>query len=116
MVTISRKEYEGLKSQLSAALLLINELQEQIGFMKNGRNSRTSSTPSSQDYGKTKIYNSREKSTKKTGGQEGHEGSSLKMSENPDRTLHYLPQYCHHIVVQSSTRIRNRSHTVESKK
>jgi len=96
MVTISRKEYEGLRSQLSAALLLIEELQEQIGFMKNGRNSRTSSTPSSQDYGKTKIYNSREKSTKKTGGQKGHKGSSLKMNETPDKTLHYLAQYCNH--------------------
>jgi len=110
LISILRKENEGLKSQLSVALALIKDLQQEIRFLKNGRNSRTSSTRNSQDYGKTKVYNSREKSTRKTGGQKGHKGSSLKMSENPDKTLHYLPQYCNHCGAEFSKNTPQKLH------
>lgn len=107
-VTISKREYDTLKREnaeskqaLSEALALIKKLQlevknlrTEIQLLKNGRNSRTSSTPSSQDYGRSNKYNSREKSGKKPGGQNGHMGSSLKMSEKPDETKRYLPRYC----------------------
>ena len=66
-----------------------------IRLLKNGRKSDTSSTPSSQDYGKSRKNNNlREKSGKKSGGQFGHKGSSLKMSEEPDEIKKYIPQYC----------------------
>jgi transposase len=107
-VTISKREYDNLKREnselkqaLSEALSLIKELQievnnlrTEIKLLKNGRNSRTSSTPSSHDYGRGNKFNSREKSGRKPGGQKGHGGSSLKMSKSPDETIKYFPKYC----------------------
>jgi transposase len=83
-----------LKRQLSKALSLIKELQIEIQLLKNGRNSNTSSTPSSQDYTRSNKFNSRQKSNRKSGGQKGHKGSSLKMNENPDEVQTYIPGYC----------------------
>jgi transposase len=100
-ITISRKEYDNLKrdnaelkQQLSEALSMIRDFQIEIQFLKNGRKSDTSSTPSSQDYGRSNKYNLREKSNRKSGGQIGHKGSSLKMNENPDEIEKYIPVYC----------------------
>ena len=95
-VTISKKEYDGLKEQLSAALKLIVELQAEIKLLKNGRNSNTSSTPSSQDYGAGRKVNLREKTNRKSGGQKGHKGRSLKMSPTPGQIVEHRPGYCNH--------------------
>lgn len=83
-----------MKRQLSEALSLIRDLQIEIQLLKNGRNSNTSSTPSSHDYGRSKRNNLREKTNRKSGGQVGHKGSSLKMSEKPDEIQKYIPRYC----------------------
>lgn len=72
----------------------IVSLQEQIQLLKNGRNSNTSSTPPSQDIGRSNKKNSREKSSRKNGGQEGHEGVTLQMKENPDEVVEHRPNYC----------------------
>ena len=103
-ITITKQEYLGLKqenAELKQALSLIKilraevkSLKTEIQLLKNGRNSRTSSTPSSQDYGSSNKYNSRVRTGKKPGGQKGHKGSSLKMSGNPDEIKEYLPKYC----------------------
>ncbi|GHV25830.1 hypothetical protein FACS1894176_05330 [Bacteroidia bacterium] len=48
MITISRAEYEQLKSQaaeLAELKLLVVRLMEEIALLKNGHNSKTSSTP-----------------------------------------------------------------------
>lgn len=73
---------------------MIRDLQIEIQLLKNGRKSDTSSTPSSQDYGRSNKYNLREKSNRKSGGQIGHKGSSLKMVEKPDEIQKYIPRYC----------------------
>ena len=83
-----------MRQQLSKALSLIRDLQTEIKLLKNGRKSDTSSTPSSQDYGNSNKYNLREKSNRKSGGQIGHKGSSLKMSEKPDEIQKHIPKYC----------------------
>lgn len=83
-----------MKQQLRDALILIKELQIEIKLLKNGRNSNTSSTPSSHDYGRSNKFNLREKSNRKSGGQTGHKGSSLKMSEKPDEIQKHIPKYC----------------------
>ncbi|MCF6357848.1 MAG: DUF6444 domain-containing protein [Draconibacterium sp.] len=80
-----------MKQQLLELLFLIKELQIEIKLLKNGRNSNTSSTPSSHDYGRSNKFNLREKSNKKSGGQPGHKGSSLKMSEKPDEIQKHIP-------------------------
>ncbi len=74
--------------------MLIEQLRIEIELLKNGRKSDTSSTPSSQDYGRSNKFNFREKSNRKSGGQKGHKGSSLKMSEEPDEIQKYIPKYC----------------------
>jgi transposase len=74
--------------------LLIAELRVEIELLKNGRKSDTSSTPSTQDYGRSNKFNFREKSGRKGGGQPGHKGSTLKMSEAPDEIQKYIPGYC----------------------
>ena len=73
---------------------MIEELQTEMKLLKNGRKSDTSSTPSSQDYGRGNRFNLRERSNRKSGGQKGHKGSSLKMSEKPDETQKHIPKYC----------------------
>ena len=73
---------------------MIKDLQIEIQLLKNGRNSNTSSTPSSQDFGRANKHNLREKSNRKSGGQIGHKGSSLKMSDKPDEIQKYTPKYC----------------------
>jgi len=72
----------------------IVSLQEQIQLLKNGRNSNTSSTPPSQDIGRSNKKSLREPSTRKTGGQTGHEGITLQMKEKPDKIVEYRPKYC----------------------
>lgn len=71
-------------------------LKEEIRLLKNGRKSNTSSTPPSQDIGRSNKKSLREPSTRKTGGQSGHEGSSLLMKEVADVVQEYLPIYCKH--------------------
>ena len=94
MISISKREYEELQSNLAKALSLIEELQTEIRLLKNGRKSDTSSTPSSQDYSRIKKNNLREKTGRKPGGQKGHKGSSLKMSDTPDEVVKYVPNFC----------------------
>ncbi len=94
MITIPKHEYDQLRSDLAFALSLIQEMQTEQKLLKNGRRSDTSSTPSSQDYGRSKNNNSREKTGRKPGGQKGHKGTSLKMSANPDEVIKYTPNFC----------------------
>jgi len=95
------RENTELKKALKESVAIIEQLQKEIlglrteiQFLKNGRNSSTSSTPGSQDYGRSNQYNSRKKSSRKPGGQKGHKGSSLKMATTPDEIKKYIPQYC----------------------
>jgi transposase len=72
----------------------IVSLQEQIRLLKNGRKSDTSSTPPSHDLGRSNQKSLREPSKRKTGGQEGHDGSTLQMKENPDKVIEHRPNFC----------------------
>ena len=87
MVTISRKEYEELKA-------LIQRLQEENRLLKNGKKSNTSNTPPSHDLGRSNQQNSREKTGNKSGGQPGHQGSTLQMKEVPDEIIEHKPSFC----------------------
>ena len=68
----------------------IDELKEKLG--KNSQNS--SKPPSSDGFKKPKSKSLRKRSGKKPGGQEGHEGANLAVTEEPDRTEHCLPSRC----------------------
>ena len=69
-------------------------MQEENRLLKNGRKSNTSSTPPSHDFGRSNKKSLREPSTRTTGGQLGHEGTSLAMKEKADEVVEYRPNYC----------------------
>lgn len=60
------------------------------------QNSRNSSKPPSSDGMKKPPKQHRKSSGKKPGGQEGHEGSTLKMVETPDRIVEHTVERCGH--------------------
>jgi transposase len=78
---------------LKKALERIEQLEAQLG-----QNSRNSNWPSSRDKGRTKKrkQNLRPPSDKKTGGQPGHEGHTLKFSQEPDNIERHRPEACQH--------------------
>jgi transposase len=101
MITIPVSEYDGLKNE-NAALKGENEklrtenqeLKDKMSLTKGGRDSRTSSTSPSQDIGRSNRYSLRTPSDKKSGGQQGHAGHHLQMSETPDEIIDHKPPVC----------------------
>jgi len=73
---------------------VVTALQEEIRLLRNGKNSGTSSTPPSHQIGRSNTKNFRVKTNRKSGGQSGHEGSTLKIKAIADKTIDYIPQYC----------------------
>jgi len=69
-------------------------LLEEIEFLRNGRKSGTSSTPPSQEIGRSNSKSLREPSGKLTGGQPGHKGKTLLMTDTPDKIQEYIPEFC----------------------
>ena len=96
-VTILKTEYEMLLAvveQVSTLNKRITELEEEIRLLKNGRNSKTSSTPPSQDIGRSNKNSLRERSGRKSGGQKGHFGHTLQKTETPDEIITHGANYC----------------------
>lgn len=75
---------------------MILSLQEEIRLLKNGKHSKTSHSAPSTDLGRSNATSLREKSERKTGGQLGHEGSTLQMTATPDKQIHHTVHYCTH--------------------
>lgn len=72
------------------------ELRKRLSnYEQPKKDSRNSSISPSQDPHRLKRTSSlRSSSGKKPGGQPGHEGSTLKMSENPDKIVNHKPDFC----------------------
>lgn len=78
LVNELRKEIADLKRQLVEKDLIIADLQNRLN-----KNSQNSSKPPSTDFFR-KPKSERSKNGKRAGGQQGHEGSTLKQVANPD--------------------------------
>ncbi|MFK7810492.1 MAG: IS66 family transposase [Saprospiraceae bacterium] len=68
-------------------------LEARVEELEHNKNSKNSSIPPSKDENR-KTKSLRKKSGKKSGGQAGHKGSTLKMCENPDEIIEHDPNYC----------------------
>jgi len=75
----------------------IVELKAEIAFLRNRKNSGNSSLPPSMDMGKASPkpnQSLRPPSKKKSGGQPGHKGETLKLTTVPDKIEALLPLIC----------------------
>ena len=84
---------------LVAALMAENRaLKERVAELewRLGRDSSNSGKPPSSDGLKreARVRSLREPSGKKSGGQEGHEGKTLRQVDNPDEVIDYYPEVC----------------------
>jgi len=71
----------------------ISNLEEEVHQLKHPKNSNTGSVPPSKEDNR-KNRSLRGKSGKKSGGQPGHEGSTLKFSIAPDEIIKHIPNFC----------------------
>lgn len=84
-----------LEQRISEQDIRIAELEEQLRQSKLHKNSSNSSKPPSTDIFSPKRNQSlRGASDKKPGGQPGHKGTTLQMSETPDEIIELSPDYC----------------------
>jgi transposase len=91
-----------INEKLDFLMNRVNELEKEVDYLKgrlskyeNPKNSGNSNKPPSSDFPKVqKTQSLREPSGKKPGGQPGHKGTTLKMSDNPDIILKHSPNYC----------------------
>ena len=80
------------KDALIVALLeRIEELERRVGL-----NSANSGKPPASDGVKkpSRVNNQREQTSRKSGGQAGHEGTTLRQVANPDKVIDYCPPVC----------------------
>ena len=81
-VILTKEEFAVLLNEIEQLKKEVKELKAQLG-----KNSSNSSKPPSSDGYKKQIKNNREKSDKKQGAQEGHEGTTLQMVATPDKVV-----------------------------
>lgn len=90
LLVLENVEKENVKLRKENALL-----REKLSKYENPKNSRNSSIAPSKDENRPlKTKSLREPSNKKVGGQQGHEGNTLKMTDSPDKIIEYVPDFC----------------------
>jgi transposase len=73
----------------------INYLEQELARLNTRKDSNNSSLPPSKDENRPPRTSSlREKGTRKAGGQPGHEGKTLEMTETPDEIIEHRAYFC----------------------
>jgi len=85
-----------MQGEIAELRTVVEQLQAEIALLKGGRDSRTSSTAPSQDIGRSNKISLRLKSDRKPGGQSGHTGHTLAMSDTPGEIIEHYPVVCKH--------------------
>ena len=88
-----KEQIEWLKGELSLALTRISELEALLLKLSTVKSSHNSHKPPSSDLAR-RNQSLREKSDNPVGGQKGHKGNTLKMSQMPDVTEKIYPNFC----------------------
>lgn len=111
------QENRQLKSEVLELKALVTKLIDKVETLKHPKNSRNSSMPPTKDENRPKKNQSlRTPSGKKPGGQQGHKGSTLLMTDNPDTILDHKPCYCNNCgagIADSSLMIKGRRQVVD---
>jgi transposase len=95
-VIVREEDCNSLIALVQELAARVRELEAELSIYKHRKNSNNSSIPPSKDENRPKRNQSlREKSGKKSGGQPGHTGSTLKMVETPDKVEAHIPGICH---------------------
>ena len=89
-------QIKNLQSQVSSLETKNQELEERLKKLvgEKSKSSRNSSRPPSADGLKKKTKSLRKKSERKSGGQKGHEGSTLEMTDAPDEIIKIKLHHC----------------------
>jgi len=95
-VTISCSKCAILENEISELRSLVKGLEDEISLLKGSRSSRTSSTAPSHDIGRSNRVSLVTPSGKKPGGQPGHVGATLSLSDTPDEIVDHHPHSCEH--------------------
>jgi transposase len=93
MMTVE-EENTALKKSLAEAQAYIKVLESLLQKKSVVKNSGNSHNPPSSDKAPKKNQSLREKSNKPAGGQPGHKGDTLKMSDSPDEVEPLIPHQC----------------------
>ena len=96
---LTYNELVSLLFELQQEVQLLKEenkqLKEEILLLKHKKDSSNSSIPPSKDENRTLRTRSLRKITgKKPGGQKGHQGKTLEMTDTPDEIVEIKPDYC----------------------
>ncbi len=101
-----RAENASLRQMLEEALRRLGEVEGKLA-----KDSHNSNKPPSSDGLGRKRASLRKRSEKKTGGQPGHPGHTLKMVERPDEVVRHRPlvcQHCQHLLEGGIGKIKER--------
>ena len=89
------KQIKELTDLVSKLVARIDILESELAKYRTPKNSTNSSIAPSQDENRPNRTKSLRKSSgKKSGGQLGHKGTTLKKSSTPDKIITYIPDYC----------------------
>src|SRR5258708_38017047 len=80
---------EQMQEQMAALTQHVKDLQDRLA-----KDSHNSSLPPSSDRFVRQPKSLRRKSEKKTGGQEGHPGTTLEFSQTPDEVIEHQVSVC----------------------